>query len=149
MKLLHVTAIFWTSTAIGFLLPAAFEVRYAHEPLAVGIEQWAESLFDQFGMNMWVASPFVITAILALFHLMPRSGESCLVVRSRGSGVLGAILAGAALYTWILAGVWTSKSSTAAITIVFLPILAMIVMPAAYGGGRMLAYSRRNTSSGL
>jgi hypothetical protein len=148
MNPLRVTAIFWTSTAIGFLLPAAFEVRYAHEPLAVGIEQWAESLFDQFGMNMWVASPFVITAILALFHLMPRSGESSLV-RSRGSGVLGAILAGAALYTWILAGVWTSKSSTAAIAIVFLPILAMIVMPAGYGGGRMLAYSRRNTSSGL
>jgi hypothetical protein len=40
---------------------------------------------------------------------------------------------------WLNLAIWTSRSSTAAIGFVFLPIYLLLVFPIGYGLGRLLA----------
>ena len=140
----RVTILFWLTIAFGFAVApiVAIEVETAKGArFASAVSHWIGHLFEpgynEFLLALMAALPFLVAAVFIRFHL---GGEQ--IPRGRWAGVVGALGTGAALSLWGLIGIRMSRSSTAAIGYIFLPIEVLFVMPIGYIAGRLIAKLR-------
>ena len=138
------TVLFWLTVALGFAVSplVAIGVETAKgTPLASATGEWIGHLFEpgynEFLLALITALPFLAAAVFTLFHL---TGEQ--IPRGRWAGVSGALCAGAAVCLWGLIAIRMSRSSTAAIGYLFLPVGVLFVMPLGYIAGRLIAKLR-------
>jgi hypothetical protein len=138
------TVLFWLTVALGFAVSPLVAIgaeTAKGTPLASAIGQWIGHLFEpgynEFLLALITALPFLAVAVFTLFHL---TGEQ--IPRGRWEGVSGALCAGAAVCLWGLIAIRMSRSSTAAIGYLFLPVEVLSAMPIGYIAGRLVAKLR-------
>lgn len=135
--------IFWGSIILGVVLPwAVFIVTHRHNDPRVLETFWRDLL----GPDPWMllagvfnGIPFLVYAVFALLHLGKAAGHGAAVAWRRLSGVLTAGAAMTAISLWGNIAILTSRSSTASIGFLFLPIYLLLALAAGYGLGRLLA----------
>ena len=133
--------LFWATISFGFAVSPAIAVGAGMArgaSFSSAVSQWAGHLFEpgynEFLLALAAALPFISAGIFSLFHLA--AGQ---IPRGRFAGVVGALCAGAGLTLWGLIAIRMSRSSTASIGYLFLPIEVQLVMPIGYVAGRLLA----------
>jgi len=142
----RVILVFWLTAAFGFAVSpiVAIGVEIAKgTPIPSAIGEWVGHLFEpgfnEFLLALITSLPFLAAAVLLLFHL---SAER--MPRGRVAGVTGALCAGAGLTLWGLIAIRMSRSSTASIGYLFLPVEVLFAMLIGYGIGRGVAKFRSN-----
>jgi hypothetical protein len=140
----RVIVVFWLTVALGFAVSplAAIGAEIAKgTPFASAAAEWIGHLFEpgynEFLLSLITAVPFLAVAVFSLFHL---TGEQ--IPPGRWAGVNGALCAGAAVCLWRLIAIRMSRSSTAAIGYLFLPVEVLFVLPFGYVTGRLIAKLR-------
>jgi hypothetical protein len=138
------TVLFWLTVAVGFAVSPLVAIgteTAKGTPLASATGQWIGRLFEpgynEFLLVLITALPFLAAAVFTLFHL---TGEQ--IPRGRWVGVIGALCAGGAVCLWGLIAIRMSRSSTAAIGYLFLPVEVLFAMPVGYVAGRLIAKLR-------
>jgi hypothetical protein len=147
------TVLFWATLGIGFLLPAVVAVGVDANrgmPILTAIQLWIANLFlpgyNEFLLSLIEAAPYAGLAIFGLFHLTSEGTNDPMVHRARLTGFAAALLAAAALSTWMLIAIRSSRSSTAALGYLALPFYVVPVMCIGYATGRWIAKARRTDS---
>jgi len=140
----RVIILFWLTIALGFVVSPIVAIgaeTAKGTPLATALSQWIGHLFEpgynEFLLALITALPFLVAAVFFLFHLHAEE-----IPRGRWAGVAGALCAGSAMSLWGLVAIRMSRSSTAAIGYIFLPVEVLFVMPAGYIIGRLIAKLR-------
>jgi hypothetical protein len=129
-------ALYWGALAVGPGLPWALDVLF-HGP-GLGRRLFAPG-YNVFLIGVLDAAPFAAYAVFALVHLGTANRRGAEVARRRLAGVAAAGLAllGAAL--WVHLSILTSRSSTAALGYLVLPLELLPVLPVGYAAGRLAA----------
>ena len=141
----RVVIVFWLTIGFGFLAPAAVTIGVdVSKGAAIGsafsryLQHLFEPGFNEFLLALIEAAPFAAAAIFLLFHL---TGEH--TTRGRWSGVALGLCAGAALDLFAQVQIRISRSSTAGIGYIFLPVEVLLIMAIGYGAGRAIASAMR------
>jgi hypothetical protein len=136
--------LFWLTIAFGFGVSpiVAIGVETAKgTPFVSAVSQLIGHLFEpgynEFLIALMTALPFVAAGVFLLFHLAAEP-----MPRGRLAGIVGALCAGAALALWGLIAIRISRSSTAGIGYIFLPVEVLFAMPLGYIAGRVIAKLR-------
>lgn len=138
---------FWVALLSGPLLPwisiVAVDTLVRHMPFAQTWRSFTLHLFapgyNFFLIGILTALPFVILAVVILFHLGAAPAHNPLLPVRRAIG-----LACAGLGMFIAAG-WTHidvllhPDAQGALAYFFLPIILLLILPAGYGLGRVMA----------
>ncbi len=128
--------VYWGSLALGLVLPWALDLGFHGPGLRRRLFAPGHNVF-LIGVLNWV--PFAVYAAFALLHLGPAERHGAPIVRRRLGGVAGAGLALVAASLWLHVAILTSRSSTAAIGYLFLPLELLVAVPVGYAGGRLAA----------
>jgi hypothetical protein len=138
--------IFWLTAAFGFAVSpvVAIGVEIAKgTPIPSAAGEWVGRLFEpgfnEFLLALITALPFLAAAVFLLFHLSANEFP-----RGRVVGAAGMLCAGAGLVIWGLIAIRMSRSSTASIGYLFLPVEVVFAMLIGYGAGRGVAKFRSN-----
>lgn len=139
----RIVVAFWLSVLAGFGLPAlvdiGVDVLRDHESLAKAVDTWISRLFlpgyNRFLLAVIHAVPFVLLAVAARFVLTSGSKLGRQSFQRRLTAVVTSLAVSIAFSLWVLISIRTSRSSTAAIGYLFLPIELMVWMPFAYLAG--------------
>ena len=133
--------LFWLAVGTGFLLSPVTAITLAAGKGAApvpAIKEWIGHLFEpgfnEFLIILVTAAPFLAAGVFILFHL-----SAVAAPRGRLAGAAALLCVGAAVSTWILIAIRTSRSSTASIGYIFMPFEVLFVMPFAYLAGRLVA----------
>lgn len=132
--------LFWLTIAFGFAVSPIVDIGVETAkgtPFVSAVNQLIGHLFEpgynEFLLALITALPFVAAGVFVLFHLAAEP-----IPRGRLSGVAGALCAGAALSLGGLIAIRMSRSSTASIGYIFVPIEVLFVMPFGYIAGRLI-----------
>jgi hypothetical protein len=140
----RVIVLFWTTIAFGFavspLVSIGTEIAKG-APFASAVSQLMGHLFEpgynEFLIALFTSFPFVAAAVFLMFHLAAEQ-----IPRGRWAGIAGALGTGTALTLWALIAIRMSRSSTASIGYIFLPVAVLFIMPIGYLAGRLVAKMR-------
>lgn len=83
--------------------------------------------------------PFVILAVMVLFHLGRAPAHNALIAHRRALGLFSAGLSMALIAGWIHVDVLIHPDAQGALAYFYLPILLLGILPLGYGLGRALA----------
>jgi hypothetical protein len=138
--------IFWLTAAFGFAVSPVVDIGIEiakGTPIPSAVGEWIGHLFEpgfnEFLLALITALPFLAAAVFLLFHLSANE-----MPRGRVAGVAGMLCAGAGLSLWGLIAIRMSRSSTASIGYLFLPVEVLFAMLVGYGAGRGVAKFRSN-----
>ena len=140
-------ALFWIGALAGVVLPVVgMMLAGRHPPARVLAEFWRSFVGAEPGLAFATAVhavPFLIYAVFALLHLgrIP-AGDASHAARRLG-GTLGALLAMAGVGLWGNIAIFASRSSTAPIGFVFLPVYLLGAGALGYVLGRVAARALR------
>ena len=137
----------WVSLFGGLLLPWA--IMLTVETLVRGVpfpRAWRSFTLHLFapGYNFFLvgvltALPFVILALLILFHLGIASAHHALIAYRRALGLFSAGSSMALIAGWIHVEVLIHPDAQGALAYFYLPVLLLAILPLGYGLGRALA----------
>jgi hypothetical protein len=126
------------------VLPAAVSIgvdAVKGASLVAAIQQWLRHLFEpgynEFLLCMINGAPFLVLAVFTRIHLASEKPR-----QRRSGGITGGLVAGSGFLVYGLAGIRSSRSSTAAIGYLFLPFFIAVVIPIGYVAGRLFARVR-------
>lgn len=126
--------IYWGSLALGLVLPWALDLGFHGPGLRRRLFAPGHNVF-LIGVLNWV--PFAVYGVFALLHLGTADRRGAGIAWRRLGGVAGAGLALVAASLWLHVAILTSRSSTAAIGYLFLPLELLAVIPLGYAAGRL------------
>ena len=137
----------WISLVGGLLLP--WIIMLIVEILVRGVpypRAWRSFTLHLFapGYNFFLvgvltALPFVILALIILFHLGRASTHNVLIAYRRALGLFSAGLSLGLIATWVHVDVLIHPDAQGALAYFYLPILLLTILPFGYGLGRALA----------
>ncbi|MGC3973533.1 MAG: hypothetical protein QM771_04020 [Nitrospira sp.] len=137
----------WISLFSGLLLP--WIIMLTIEILVRGVpypQAWRSFTLHLFapGYNFFLvgvltALPFVMLALIILFHLGTASMINALIARRRALGLFSGGLSMVLIAAWVHVDVLIHPDAQGALAYFYLPILLLTVLPFGYGLGRALA----------
>lgn len=95
--------------------------------------------YNFFFVGVLTALPFVILALIILFHLGTASANNALIAYRRALGLFSAGLSMALIAAWVHVDVLIHPDAQGALAYFYLPILLLMMLPFGYGLGRALA----------
>src|SRR5260370_41002565 len=127
----RVILLFWATIAFGFAVSplVAIGAETAQGTLlASAVSQFMGHLFEpgynEFLIALFTSMPFIAAAVFLMFHLAAEQ-----IPRGRWAGVAGALCTGTALTLWALIAIRMSRSTTASIGYICLPLEVLFVIP--------------------
>ena len=146
-----ITAVFWATIATGFCLPGLVEIltaRFRHGAAwGLAVNDWWSHLFlpgyNGFLLATIQAIPFVAFAVFNLVRLTRGWDAGEKSFRNRLTAAIVGLACGGSLSLWGLASIAASRSSTAAIGYLFLPLPVSFVLIVGYFVGMVLGLRRR------
>ncbi len=137
----------WISLIGGLLLPwmimLAVETLVRDVPFPRAWRSFTLHLFapgyNFFLVGVLTALPFVILAVIILFHLGTASAQNTLIAYRRALGLFSAGLSMVLIAGWIHVEVLIHPDAQGALAYFYLPILLLTILPLGYGLGRALA----------
>ncbi len=130
---------FWGIIAIGICLPLFFFIPSALDSFIFSPEERFNIISGIFFLLLLTSIPFVVLVVFAKRHLnISQIKNSETIFYKRVWGVMGAVVVifGFSLYIYFVAA--TSKSSTACMVFIFLPIYGTAIIPIGYFCGRLI-----------
>ena len=128
--------IYWGGLVLGLVLPWLLDLGFHGPGLRQRLFAPGENVFLIGVLN---AAPFTVYAVFALLHLGTADRRAAGIAWRRLGGVAGAGLAVLGTSLWLHLAILTSRSSTAAIGYLFLPVGVLMALPLGYAGGRLAA----------
>lgn len=137
----------WISLLGGLLLPwiimLTVEILVRDIPYPRAWRSFTLHLFapgyNFFFVGVLTALPFVILALIILFHLGTASVNNALIAYRRALGLFSAGLSMALIAAWVHVDVLIHPDAQGALAYFYLPILLLMMLPFGYGLGRALA----------
>lgn len=137
----------WTSLLGGFFLPwiimLTVEVVVRDVPVPRAWRSFTLHLFapgyNFFLIGVLTGIPFMILAVMILFHLGTASAHNVLIAYRRAFGLLSAGLGMLFIASWVHVDVLIHPDAQGALAYFYLPILLTTILPLGYGLGRALA----------
>ncbi|MCC6965118.1 MAG: hypothetical protein IT391_02385 [Nitrospira sp.] len=137
----------WISLLGGLLLPwiimLAVEILVRAIPYPRAWRSFTLHLFapgyNLFLVGILTALPFVILAVLILFHLGAAAAHNALIAHRRALGLLSAGVSMVLIAGWVHVEVLIHPDAQGALAYFYLPILLLMILPFGYGLGRALA----------
>lgn len=137
----------WISLLGGLLLPwiimLAVEILVRDVPVPRAWRSFTLHLFapgyNFFLVGVLTALPFVILALLILFHLGTAAAHNALIAYRRALGLFSAGVSMVLIAGWIHIDVLIHPDAQGALAYFYLPILLLTILPFGYGLGRALA----------
>jgi hypothetical protein len=145
-----ITAVFWATIATGLCLPGLVEIltaRFRHGAAwGVAVDDWWSHLFlpgyNGFLLAAIQSVPFVVFAVFNLFRLARGWDAGEKTFRNSLTAAIVGPACGGSLSLWGLASIAASRSSTAAIGYLFLPLPVSVVLVVGYFAGMVLGLRR-------
>lgn len=142
----RITLFFWANVLAGLTLPGvvaiAVEVLRDRASLAAALDEWISHLFlpgyNEFLLAVLHAAPFSALAVVGLFALTKGWKRGQRDFQVRFVAAVSSLAVASTLSLWMLISIRISRSSTAAIGYIFLPILISSAVPFAWFGGWLL-----------
>ena len=138
-------ALFWGSALAGVLLPPlSLMLAKQRPPVQVLGEFWHSFTGAEPGFALLTAlhaAVFVAYGVFALLHLGRAPVDDAPRAARRLGGALGAGLLLVGVSLWVDTSIFASRSSTAAIGFLLMPIYLVVAAALGYGIGRMLGAS--------
>ena len=137
----------WISLLGGLLLPwiimLTVEILVRDIPYPRAWRSFTLHLFapgyNFFFVGVLTALPFVILALIILFHLGTAPANNALIAYQRALGLFSAGLSMALIAAWVHVDVLIHPDAQGALAYFYLPILLLMMLPFGYGLGRALA----------
>ena len=137
----------WTSVLGGLLLPwvimLTVETLVRDVPFPRAWRSFTLHLFapgyNLFLVGVLTALPFVVLAVIILFHLGTASAHNVLIAYRRALGLFSAGFSMVLIASWIHIDVLIHPDAQGALAYFYLPILLLTILPFGYGLGRALA----------
>ncbi|HMU30426.1 MAG TPA: hypothetical protein PLY42_19130 [Nitrospira sp.] len=137
----------WISLLGGLLLPwiimLTVEILVRDIPYPRAWRSFTLHLFapgyNFFFVGVLTALPFVILALIILFHLGTAPANNALIAYRRALGLFSAGLSMALIAAWVHVDVLIHPDAQGALAYFYLPILLLMMLPFGYGLGRALA----------
>ena len=95
--------------------------------------------YNFFFVGVLTALPFVILALIILFHLGTAPANNALIAYRRALGLFSAGLSMALIAAWVHVDVLIHPDAQGALAYFYLPILLLMMLPFGYALGRALA----------
>ncbi len=137
----------WISVLGGLLLPwitmLTVEILVRDIPSPRAWRSFTLHLFapgyNFFLVGVLTSLPFVILALIILFHLGAASAHNLLITYRRALGLFSAGLSMVLIAGWVHVEVLIHPDAQGALAYFYLPILLLTILPLGYGLGRALA----------